>query len=330
MKKCLFKNDFIENDIIEELGINLLKGITPIVLDGNGEIYEKINYSGEIDLEKISVLNSFSRNIETDYISLEIPSATFIYDLLECKVIDKIVICGFHNGENDYSLLEYELFISDSIDTLFNDENKIITYNNAGLWEHDATRNHCDQEFDLTDYKGRYFALKILKSNTTDDIIRISTIGLYNNKLTEELTFVKKTFGINAIKGVIPSAIGSYTADLTYLTDGICFRDDRRVRLNAETKYIFKLEQELKISGIGIVSSYNAINNCKIYIANKKDLIWESENTVEYEEVPHPTSVEGVAAAELIFADEIVAKYIGIEFSTPEGYIDQITVKSTT
>ncbi len=325
MKKCLIRNDFSDLSFLSLCGVNLLSGISPVFLDKDNNVYEDVKHFPQDSVEITNIIEKFNPEIPTKHIEIEQESATIIYDLGECKQIDRIYIGGFYSAENDYSLAEYELYSSDTVDTLFSFENKIVTYSNSGLWEKSDARNHSDQIYDIEDYDGRYFAIKILKSNATDNIIRISSVGLYNHKLTEELTFIKNNFQYNFLSGIIPNTIGSYNANLTYLTDGICFREDRRVKLDAPTKFLFKLETPLSVAEVGFVGSYSALDSCNIYLAHDKEDIWNEENLVVYDAFPHPTSNDGIAAATLMFQNEIETTYIGIEFNTDNGFIDEIT-----
>lgn len=328
MKKCLIRNDYSDLSFLNLCGVNLLSGIKPVILDENDNVFENVKYSGIVDNSAIELIEKFNPNISTGHIDIECASATLIYDLGEVKQINRIFIAGFYNGMSDFSLLEYELYSSKTAENLFNEENKIVKYNNAGLWQKQSLRNHCDQIFDIEDYDGRYFAIKILKANATDDIIRISTIALFNNTLTEELTFAAKTFDYNFIKGIIPNVIGSYNPDLSYLTDGICFRDERRVTINTPTKYLYKLDMPILVSSIGFVGSSSALDNCKIYISNDKDSIWDESNCYSYDVLPRPCSISGVEAATLMLENEIHAAFIGLDFDTNNGFIDQLVVTS--
>ncbi len=328
MKKCLIRNNFTDLSFTELLGINLLKGIKPIILDENDNIFNSVKYSGFVDNSALELTERFNPSANTGHIDIECPSATLIYDLGEIKKIDRIFISGFYNGINDYSLLEYELYSSETMDTLFNKDKKIISYSNADLWEKDVMRNHCDQIFDIEDYDGRYFALKISKANATDDIIRLSTVALYNHKTTEEYSFISKNFDYNFLKGTIPNVIGSYNSNLSYLTDGVCFRDDRRIKLTSDTKFLFKFDLPLLVSEIGFVGSYSALDNCKIYFGNDKETIWSEECYYRHDILPRPTSNQGISAATLMFENEVKAEYIGFCFETNDGFIDQLIVNS--
>ena len=132
MKKCLIRNNYSDFSFLELCGINILAGIKPLILDENNNIFESVKYSGQIDSSAISLIEKFNPNPTTGHIDIERPSATIIYDLGEVKKIDRIFIAGFHNGHNDYSLLEYELYSSKTTENLFDEENKIVTYCNAG------------------------------------------------------------------------------------------------------------------------------------------------------------------------------------------------------
>lgn len=328
MKKCLIRNDYSDLSFLELCGHNLLTGIKPVILDHNDKIFSKIKWVGAEDDSYIHIIENFNPNPITGHIDIECPTAILIYDLGESKQIDRIFISGFHNGIDDYTLSEYELYASDAFENLFSEENKIVNYKNYNLWTKNPLRNHCDQIFDLEDYNARYFAVKILKSNPTDEIIRISTIALYNHKLTEQLTFVSKKFDYNFIKGTIPNVVGSYSSNLSYLTDGICFDETCRVNLTSPTKYIFKLNMPIQVSTIGFVGSHSALENCKIYLSNDKETIWDESNNYEYDAIPLHCTRKDVAAASLFVDSTDKNTYIGLDFETDYGFIDQIVATS--
>ena len=98
MKKCLIRNDFTDLSFIELLGVNLLKGIKPVILDENDSIFETVKYSGIVDNSAIELIERFNPSTTTGHIDIERPSATLIYDLGEIKEIDRIFISGFHTN----------------------------------------------------------------------------------------------------------------------------------------------------------------------------------------------------------------------------------------
>ena len=324
MRKCLISNNLKVEEILPLLGNNLLKGLDPIVLDGEDKELEGIRYRGMIDKKRVDVISG-DWWLEK-HLDFESDSSKIIYDLGEEKVIDRIFISGFYNGFGDFSLSEYKIHIANDPKELFGEESCVVHYNNGELCELQTERNHCDQIFDLEDYKGRYFALHILKACNADDIARITTIGVYNHKFTEQTTFCSRNFEYNFLKGKIPSVVGTYTKDLTPLTDSVCFDENSRTYLNADTEFSFKFDSKLNIGGVYVVGSESAIENCELSAAMEKEDLFSENNLLEAELCEVPSTLPG-AAAMFIFGDDIEAKYIGFQFKSGD-YIDQLGVQS--
>ncbi len=327
MKKTLIRNDLHDGDIAPLCGVNLLSGITPVVLDEDNREFGEIRFNGGIDKNAIERLTlPFKPAVTTGHIDIETNGCSLIYDLKNSMTVDRIVIAGFFNGKSDYGIADYDLYLSETAEDLFKEDSHIIAYNNAGLWKEDTARNHCDQVFDTTGYSGRYFCLKINKANPTDDIIRLSTVGLYNHDITDQLTFSGKTFGDNALAGLTPTAHGSYSADLSYLTDGICFNGKKRIYLDNDTEYIYTLKSAQLIGSIGIVGSSSAIEHCVVYLSDTKDAIWNDENLTEVKVETHPTSRQGLSAARFLLCEPVRAGVIGLKFSALD-YLDEISLE---
>ena len=326
MKKCLVRNKFIEDEFIQLLGFNMLDGIKPVIFEDDGVICESIKYQGELSSDSYTILTKPIYNLsDLEKIEIELPSCTLLYDLKETIKIDRIFISSYYDDYVDYTLGAYELYLSGDLENLFTRDNKILSYSNEELYEPLPTRNHADQVFDLTDYKVRYFAIKITKSNATDDVIRLCNIGVYSHNISEQYLFCLKNFEDNVIFGKTPTVKGTYTADLNFITDGISFDDNRRVRLDTDTEYIFKLDQEVMVKSIYIVGSASAINNCTIYLSHDKEDIWNIENLIEVESVVVPTANDEISAATLNVLSQDTALFVGLQFKEGDE-IDEIGV----
>ena len=112
----------------------------------------------------------------------------------------------------------------------------------------------------------------------------------------------------------------NYISNLSYLTDGICFDEACRVNLTAPTKYIFKLNMPIQVSTIGFVGSYSALDNCKIYLSNDKETLWDEHNNYVYDAIPLHCSKKDVAAASLFIESTDKSSYIGLDFKTSDGF----------
>ncbi len=323
MRKCLISNNLNITEIEELVGVNLLNGLIPIVFDAEDKELKEISYKGANASDAIEkITNKWSLENHVDF---ESNSFKIIYDLKEEIQIDRVLLSGFYNGDADYSLQSYKIYISNDAKTLFNDENLVVHYQNGDKCLPNSDRNHCDQVFDLEDYKGRYFALQILKPCAVDDIARIAHIGVYNHKATEQLSFCSRNFSQNILSGKIPSVVGAYSKDLTPLTDGVCFDETKRIFLNADTEFTFKFDDLVNINRVFVVGSDSAIENCKISVANQKEDLFLPENILEFEVCVVPSNLG--AAGVLLFGEEIEAKFIGIRFKNGD-YIDQLGVQS--
>ena len=330
MKKCLVRNNLSDDSFINLLGFNILDGLKPVVFEDDGAIFDGIKYQGELNIDAYKVLTKpIYKLSDLEHIEIPLQSCTLLYELKESIKIDRVLISSFYDDYNDYTLGAYELYLSDNLDDLFTRDNKILSYSNEELYEPLPSRNHADQIFDLTDYKGRYFAVKITKPNATDDIIRLSSIGVYSNSISEQFLFCLKNFEDNIIFGKTPTVKGTYTADLNFITDGISFNEKRRVHLSTDTEYIFKLDEETYIKSIYIVGSSSAINNCTIYLSNSKDNIWDIENLIEVECAIVPTIDEEISAATLTVLSQNNASFIGLQFKEGDE-IDEIGVTKHT
>ena len=58
MRKCLISNNLKVEEILPLLGNNLLKGLDPIVLDGEDKELEGIRYRGMIDKKELTLFRA--------------------------------------------------------------------------------------------------------------------------------------------------------------------------------------------------------------------------------------------------------------------------------
>jgi len=326
MKKCLITNDIKKGEIPSYLGNNLLKGIRPVILDCDDNELVNLRHNSIVDLDWIFLITG---DYAIDkHIDFESPSCKVIFDLKEEKQIDRIFISGFYNGKKDYSIAEYKLYIASDPNEIFKEENLVVHYNNGNLCEMGSVRNHCDQVFDLEDWKGRYFALHIIKSNITDDIARVTSISLFNHKYSEQTLFCKQNFEYNILNDKIPTVKGTYSKDLTVLTDGICFDEKNRITLNADTEFTYRVDNKLRLDSAYVVGSQSAIDNCEISAAIEKEKLWTDGAIFDKEICEIPNSLGG-SAAMFLFSEDIDANFISFRFKEGD-YIDQLGVVTPT
>lgn len=318
MKKCLVRKDFSDYNFRELCGINILSGMTPVILNTQNEEIKEIVGS----LSGLTQCDAFENAVPVE-ISSE--GCAIIFDLKTTYEPDRILICGAYDADSDVGLSNYEIYISDTLDALFDRRNCVINYSNASSWNGGEIRNGCDQVLDIEDYSGRFFAIKILLSNPTDSITRITHIGLYNHELTDQITFCEKNFGQSVLQGKIPTAKGTYTADLSCLTDGKCFDKSTRIFLDTDSSYTFKLDSEIVADSFYIVCSDEAMKSCKIYVSKDKDDLLNPENEISTSVFPKPTSHDGTSAAICMTDEPISFSYIAFSFEGA-GFLDEVGI----
>ncbi len=71
----------------------------------------------------------------------------------------------------DLSLAEFELYVADTLDELYKEENKILYHNNEGLAKfcergdkNEQIREYCDFAIETPDCEAQFVGIKILKS----------------------------------------------------------------------------------------------------------------------------------------------------------------------
>ena len=125
--------------------------------------------------------------------------------------------------------------------------------------------------------------------------------------------------------GKIPTAKGTYTADLSCLTDGICFDKTTRIKIDTETSYTFKLDNEIIADSFYIVGSEDAINNCKIFVSSDKDNLLDSSEALTVSVFPKPTSHKGISAAICMTDEPINFGYVAFCF-VGKGFLDELGI----
>ena len=194
---------------VDALGENMLNGITPSVTD--------INTSG-IDLSVLTDGTIYSNQSGKTEISTLDGTAEFVYDITKRVIISNVVLSGVCNGEKDLTTAEYEIYVSDYMDDLFDVQNLAAAYNNHGLFksakDSGKSGNYnnlgSSQNFKFVSKPiGRYFGVKILKANNTDKVLRLSEIGVYGTESTEPLPGYRITNNTASAKKVTQQTMES-------------------------------------------------------------------------------------------------------------------------
>ncbi len=320
--------DNLKNDDLKKYeGVNYLKGLIPDVRDENGEPFFGFRLFGAIVKDSIKQLGDpFNPTPYSGHVDIETDSCTMTYELGEERTIDRVMITGFFDGLNDYCISEYELYFSDAKDTLFSKENRAIVYKSNQNFKPSKERRWIDQVFLTEGLKARFFGMKILKANPTDDIIRLSTVGLYNELETKQKTYYAKNFQPNFLKGILPVSAPDKMTGLSYLSDGICFDDQKTLTVQEDDELIYQLDDPAIINAAIIVGSQGAIRGCRIFVANTPEKIAAKVNECSYSLSFKPTNHTGAEAGVLTFDKPKAGRYICFKFH--KGNLCELGVES--
>lgn len=226
---------------INRYGNNILSGITPVICDVDGRrIAPMWNY----DIEYVTQTGIYQ------HVDLhgKLP-ITLKFDLGGKVLFNAAVIGGFYSQGTDFTIAEYELYASQSDDSLFDTENRILHYCNDGMWKSESesaregipkdSARGAIQSFEFSEeISAGYFGLKILRGCEFDDIIRLGRVQIHGNLYNKQCNFVKQ-YGNNLISGTLPyissqgkdykGAMWPDSGLLQYLTDGIAADCQKKV-----------------------------------------------------------------------------------------------------
>lgn len=185
---------------------------------------------------------------KTTYIRVGSTNPTFTYDMGKVYNINKIAVCGTCTKSQDLSFAQYEIYIGNSADTLYSPANKAAEYNSGTIFN-DAVKAGQDgwtnmigagQYFIFNDApQGRYLGIKALKTNNSDNFLRLSEFAAFGepaeDKKTQEAPDAP-TLSVRASEFVTLSA----TEGFEYSMDGINWKTVPTFRrLQTGTNYTF-------------------------------------------------------------------------------------------
>lgn len=184
-----------------------------------------------------AVLGCTSPNVD-DFIDILCDKADIIFDIGYVAQIETILVRSFFNPSTNYSVAEFELYASESKNELFCPEYKIAYENGIENW-HKGERNNSDWVYDV-EGSFRYLGIRVLKANTTDEIIRLSQVAVYSRKYSEGKLFIEENFPNNLLKKTTEEC----------LTDGVIYNDCQTLKISGKRNFVFNIgskKAELKL-----------------------------------------------------------------------------------
>ena len=174
--KCRLRDiESLSNSQVIDFGYSIIEGKVGEIIDlATGKVPEMKDHTITFNKNALAACP----DVEKCGLHIDIFSdlCTVTYDLGEKTRVDNIIIRCFFNNSINYSIAEFELYGANSRDELYDEANKLTHVRGIDSW-HQGDRNNADWLFDV-EGAFRFFGLKILKANATDDITRLGFIGL--------------------------------------------------------------------------------------------------------------------------------------------------------
>lgn len=229
---------------VKNMGSSIIDGILGEITGDNGDL-PKMDLDGAPSTTAMSACTDNTRI--NDHIDIFSKTAKIVYDLSTVTNVETLLLrLYFAPYEKNYTVGEFKIYASDDRENLFESENELAherPMDNLVPGE----RNNADWVYDV---KGslRYFGIEILLSNPTDDLIRLSYIGVYSKDFTEKKELTPACFNESLI----------YNAEPKYITRGELFDDDRMVEVNGKKEFNFELAEARKVKKLWVVTKGDA------------------------------------------------------------------------
>jgi hypothetical protein len=292
--------DSINQQIVNGLGTNLIKGQSPVVRDNMGKTVETVppekTQTGDWLIDRWAdgdVTTSFFLNKSTAYKTG--PSAAFYYTLGELTQIDTILLA--HHQNPLYSTGEYKVYVSDKLEDLFAGYNEVAFYNNKI-----NTTTAQILHFNGEKPKGKFVGFQITAITadaTKNDGIRFRELGVYGSPyVPENVNLLKNmpvevylTSGDNVRKRLEESELSVQTKKR--LTNGITsgLGDDAFVIPTGGKRIdiVFNLCGNMTFEQIRLINSLDTskyVGEYKIYTAMSVEDVWLEPSEVRHYILP--------------------------------------------
>lgn len=302
-------------DIYES--VNLLEGIRPVIddgRDGHSVILEALKHQDPMYYKRLTDNTDPGKHI--DVLSRTV---RFTYDMAKVYPVDRIGIFGVATLV-DYSIAAFRVYLSDTLESLYAPSNCMAEYDKIrdGTSMDFDTRRGYDFSISLENQHGRFFGLHILRANLNDDILRISSIGVYNDEFTRRKTFMEKQFGASAVKNVLPQAVGCTVTQghLRSLTAAGYAMDEAPVTLEADDHIdlVFPLARLTAVDDVTIFGSTADRADAEVYTSLNHAELFRKENRRETARFPVDTGLADCRAVRLSVQNPAQAAFVGLRF----------------
>lgn len=286
---------------VDSFGINYLqqnsqnensKAAAPGFSDGNGNEISWVNSKNE-PVEDLSSLtdNELYDRYGDAYVSANQWKSflAITYDMGQRIIIDRILVAGFYLRSNDYGLAQYEVYVSEKERDLYNDNNRVITYDSSGVHYVDpdgSTWNFTNsaQAFLFNNPPtGRYIGIRILKANAVDSSVRLSELGVYGTvtdplppDILGDYSVLKNTAGSENVTQALINSLGCNRLSKAEQNPEACAGDP-----------VWPAEAQITDKNNNSIDSLSILTDGKIYDAyatpNVNFVKWPEPLTIAYD-----------------------------------------------
>ncbi len=175
------------------IGYNLLAGVEPkVVCKETGGHPEYKNWKTKYDKTAYKLVTAPYTGDLTEHIDIFSEDFTMTYDLGESLEINGLFTSGCWYGNGGmYMLAEYELYVAETEEELYTEKSLVVKVDNRDIAVK-STPRQSEAYFKCEGLCGRYFGFKMIKACVSDDITRLSHLGVYNDKISEQKLFLDK------------------------------------------------------------------------------------------------------------------------------------------
>lgn len=256
---------------MRNLGVNLFQESECKVIDRNtGEtpiMKAWIISSGECieGYDNQPYLSDKNRDVRTNDILTD--KADIIYDLGKVTDINKIYIKGFFSAsKTNYTLAEFEVYSSETEDTLFDSENMLLSEKPENEW-FEGCEDMAEWFYEV-EGKTRYIAIRIVKSNPTDDIARINYLAAFSDTETRKRNYILNKRDMSILKDIEPQT----------LTDGLIY--DKTVAVGGKETFDFKLKEKTAVNYIWVIAKGEFEAEAKGFTVEKTTFLEEGRKEI--------------------------------------------------
>ncbi len=291
-------------DALEYIGYNLLGGIEPkVVCRETGGHPEYKNWKTKYDKEAYKLLTAPYTGDLAEHIDIFSEDFTLTYDLGESLPIDGLFTSGCWYGNGGmYMLAEYELYVSENEADLFTEKNLVVKVDNRPIAQK-STPRQSEAYFKCEGLRGRYFGFKMIKACVSDEITRLSHLGVYNDKISEQKLFLEGIIENNFLEAEDITLPEGCFGLAEALVNGSVFDQKDGVILNGGRVILTarKPAEYLTVTGL--------LSGIEIYSADDLEALWSCPSEAEIKDIDTTSHPETCYLCKLQGAK----KYIGLQ-----------------